>query len=87
LYKQVVENKVQKWGNSLGLCIPSALAAELGIESGTTVSISVENKCLTVKVKATKKSAYRLAEMLKQISKKNLHDAIETGSPLGKEAW
>jgi antitoxin MazE len=85
-----MDNNVQKWGNSLGLRIPSALAAELGIESGTTVSITVKNKCLTVKVKATKnkkKSAYPLAELLKQISPKNLHSAVETGAPRGKEAW
>jgi antitoxin MazE len=79
---------VQKWGNSLGLRIPSAVAEELGIESGTTVSLTVKDNCLTVKVKRAKKPrTYLLADMLEQISPRNLHGESDTGARRGREVW
>ena len=34
--------KVQSWGNSLGLRIPKAYAAELGVGSGSEMEVKVE---------------------------------------------
>jgi antitoxin MazE len=83
-----MENSVRKWGNSLGLRIPSTIAAELGIQSGTAVSLTVEGQSLQVRV-AVRKAAlvYGLAELVNKISRSNRHGEIETGSRRGNEAW
>ena len=33
--------KIQKWGNSLGVRIPKALAEQLGLTAGTRVEVSM----------------------------------------------
>lgn len=38
----VMQTKIQKWGNSLGLRIPRTLAAEARVVEGSTVDLSVE---------------------------------------------
>ena len=40
--------RVRKWGNSLGLRIPRAFAAEAGVAEDSSVELSVENGALLV---------------------------------------
>jgi len=76
---------IQKWGNSLALRIPKVFSKELGIEEATSVEMRVDNSALIVKPKKTKKIA--LKELLAMVNEKNCHEAIETGSAVGKEFW
>lgn len=43
-----MEAHIQKWGNSLGLRIPMALAKRLNFRPGTNVIIEVENGRLVI---------------------------------------
>ena len=74
---------IHKWGNSLGLRIPKALAGELEIHDGSSVILRVENNKIIIFPE--KKPA--LAEMLKNITEENLHSEVTTGSPQGNEQW
>jgi antitoxin MazE len=76
--------KVQKWGNSLGLRIPSNLAQRLNIDNGTEVEISLEqgNQALLIKP-VTKKPT--LDELLAQITPENSHQEFQWGKAEGNE--
>ncbi len=75
--------KVQKWGNSLALRIPKAIAGEFRLEQGSTVELRVVAGNLIVA--PHRPPQYRLEDLLKKVSKRNLHDEIKTGRPVGKE--
>lgn len=77
--------KVQKWGNSLSLRIPKAFAAEAAMEEGSTVDISVGNG--EIIVKPVRARAFRLQDLLSEVTKENLHDQVEVGAPRGREIW
>ncbi|MGA2264140.1 MAG: AbrB/MazE/SpoVT family DNA-binding domain-containing protein [Acidobacteriota bacterium] len=75
--------KVQKWGNSLALRIPKALANEFRLEPGSAVELHVVDGKLIVE--PHRPPQYRLEDLLKKVSKRNLHAEIKTGRPVGKE--
>jgi antitoxin MazE len=77
--------KVQKWGNSLALRIPKALAIEANISSGSTVEMSLSNGEL--KIRPVEDQEYSLDELLSGVTAENIHDEISIGIPQGKESW
>ena len=77
--------KVQKWGNSLALRIPKALAIEANVASGSTVEMSLSNGEL--KIKPVEDQEYTLDELLSGITAENIHDEVSTSIPQGKESW
>jgi antitoxin MazE len=79
-----MQTKVQKWGNSLGVRIPRAFAAQARIRAGSEVDISLERDGLRVK---PVRQRYRLRELLRKIDARNRHGEVATGGPTGKEAW
>ena len=76
--------KVQKWGNSLGLRIPRTFAVELRVEPGSVVDLSLERGGLMVRLARSRK--YALNDLLKGITKRNLHGEVGFGGPVGREA-
>jgi len=80
-----VKTRIQKWGNSLALRIPKSFAQEVGLESSSPVDILLEDGKLVVVPEAGPK--FLLEELLKQVTKDNLHDEVKTGTPVGKEIW
>ena len=83
----MVKNSLQKWGNSLGLRIPSAIAAELRMKKGTPVTLDVDDGVLTVRVArpAKRRSKYKLRELLKQIKPENVPPLYNWGPDVGEE--
>ncbi len=77
--------KVQKWGNSLALRIPKAFAAEVGLFNEATVEVTVKGRKLIVE--PLKQPGWTLHQLLKGVTRKNLHAEIATGLPQGNEAW
>ena len=75
--------KIQKWGNSLGLRIPKRVAEEVHVRQGSEVEISVERGRLVVL--PPRRSRYRLKTLLSAITRDNLHAAVDTGGPMGRE--
>lgn len=68
--------KVQKWGNSLAVRIPSSIAEQLDLSQGSEVELSVENQSITVKPKKKKPT---LEELVAQITPKNKHEEVDLG--------
>ncbi len=80
-----MQTKIQKWGNSLGLRIPKSFAEEAGVGAGSKVDLSVEDGELIVR--PARVPRYNLTDLLQGVSARNLHKAVETGEPVGLEAW
>lgn len=73
---------VQKWGNSLGIRIPSLYVKELNLKNGHSVEITEEDgKIIIVPLKKS------LEEMLSRVTNENIHKSVETGVSVGKEQW
>lgn len=77
--------KIQKWGNSLALRIPSSMAKQLGIHQNTFVIITEKGDKIILE--PIKKPTYNLQEMLSQINEENLHQEQSFGDSVGKEVW
>jgi antitoxin MazE len=83
--EDAVHTKVQKWGNSLGLRIPRSFAKEMGVEAGSEVDLSLRNGDLVVK--PARRRTYRLKDLLRKVTARNIHGETDTGRPVGKEVW
>jgi len=73
---------IQKWGNSLALRIPMAVAKQIHVQEGDTVLLKVGNSTLTVKP-APKRLC--LDDLLAKVTPENLHPATDWGADVGKE--
>jgi len=78
-----MEVTMKKWGNSLGVRIPSPIVRELSLKDGSRVDINDRGKEIVIKPVQKNK----LSEMLSAINEHNIHKEIETGGPVGKEVW
>ena len=77
-----MQTVVQKWGNSLGIRIPSMYVKEFNLKNGNSVEIIEDNG--NIVIVPPKKS---LDEYISRITIENIHESIETGSSVGKEEW
>ena len=76
---------VQKWGNSLALRIPSSLAKDVHLHQGVVVEMAVVGGKMVVKPKRKRK--FSLSQLLKGITKANLHSEQDWGGASGQEIW
>lgn len=79
-----MEAKVTKWGNSLGVRVPAALALQVGLKPGTPVRMTAEGRAIRLVPLGTPRR-YTLEELLAGVTKNNIHPAISTGPDVGHE--
>ncbi len=77
--------QVQKWGNSLALRIPKPFAEEAEVKEGTVVDLSLaDGKLVAAPVVEGK---FTLKQLLRKVSRDNLHEEIDFGGAAGREVW
>ncbi|MBD2774508.1 AbrB/MazE/SpoVT family DNA-binding domain-containing protein [Iningainema tapete] len=76
---------VTKWGNSLAIRIPKALAEQVQVQEGTEVTLSISGDSIVITLKKRKK--YRLDELLQSMTPDKFHSEIDTGIAVGNEIW
>lgn len=64
-----MKTTIQKWGNSLGIRIPSYMAKDLSLENGSSVEILEEDSRIIIKPKRETK----LDDILDLITDENIH--------------
>jgi antitoxin MazE len=76
---------VKKWGNSAAVRIPAAIlqAAHLDLDE----LVDVREEAGRIVIEPVRQKTYDLADLLKGITRKNLHAAVDFGPPSGKEVW
>ena len=75
---------VQKWGNSLGVRIPKAMAEQAGLAEGTQVSCELAGEEIVIR---KQRPHYTLEELVEGMSPDNAHAELDWGSPVGQEHW
>ena len=76
--------RIAKWGNSLGVRIPKAVAREVGLDEGASVEVKVSGRNLVL---APARAEYGLEELVARITPKNRHGESDWSSPVGRESW
>ena len=76
---------IQKWGNSLALRIPRAIAHDLALDRGAVLDLKLKKKTLVLK--ALPKRSWSLKKLLSGVTERNRHGETETGKPVGREVW
>ena len=75
---------VQKWGNSLAVRLPKAVAEQIAVSEGEELEMKVVDDSLILR---TAKRKYALSDLLERVTPRNRHAEIDWGKPKGKEAW
>jgi antitoxin MazE len=73
---------IQKWGNSLALRIPKAVAKQIQIQEGDPVFLKVEAAGLTVKAVPKR---LELDDLLSKVTPENVHPESDWGADRGRE--
>ena len=76
------QSTVAKWGASLAIRIPKAIAAQWGVREGSAVELVSRGEEVVIR-----KKRYDLDEMLARVSPDNLHAEADFGPPAGREEW
>jgi antitoxin MazE len=76
---------IQRWGNSLAVRIPKAVARDTRLANGSVVDLTVQEG--KVVIEPIPRPKYRLEDLLQGISKKNIHPSVDTGPAVGREVW
>ena len=79
-----MEAQIKKWGNSLALRIPKSVARQLALDVDCPVGPTCEGAVLTIR---PLKRRLRLGDLLERVSETNRHGEVQTGAPVGEEAW
>jgi antitoxin MazE len=74
---------IQKWGNSLAIRIPQALAGQLSVEAGADVELQVRGGELVIRPIRSKKLS--LCELLRDCRPSQLHGETDFGEDVGLE--
>ena len=77
-----VGSHVAKWGSSLAVRIPKAIAEQWGVSEGSVIDMASHGDRVVMR-----KRTYDLDELLSRITDDNLHPEQDTGEPLGNEQW
>jgi antitoxin MazE len=76
---------VKKWGNSASVRIPAAVLQAAHLDLDEPVDVREESGRIVIEPVLRKE--YDLAELVKGITRGNLHEEVDWGGPVGKEAW
>lgn len=80
-----MRTRIKKWGNSLALRIPKALAIEVHIEQDVEVEVSLVDGKLVVE--PVSQLTWTLEQLLAGVTEENLHVEVDTGPTTGNEVW
>lgn len=79
--------KIQKWGNSQGIRLPSRVLHEVRLKPGDEVDISVLDGVIVVTPSQRTRDKYRLEDLVEQIPEDYREGEIDWGAPSGREVW
>jgi antitoxin MazE len=79
------ETIIAKWGNSLAVRLPQAIAKEARFAEGDRLSLELDAGGSIV-LRPTRRR-YTLDQLTSRITAKNRHGETDWGAPTGKESW
>lgn len=79
-----LRSSVGKWGNSAAVRIPASLLAQASLKDKQAIDLVLSGGRITLEPVTNQELC--LDDLLSGITSSNLHESIEFGQPLGKEA-
>lgn len=80
-----MKTQLAKWGNSMAVRIPKAIAEAARLRPGDHLEMAVEDSgALRIRKKKGKQT---LSQLISGITPENLHRESDWGAPAGKELW
>ena len=76
---------VKKWGNSASVRIPATILAAARLRIDDPVEVREEDGRIVIE--PVKERSFDLDAMLDAVTPDNIHAEVETGTPVGREAW
>jgi antitoxin MazE len=76
---------VRKWGNSAAVRIPASVLRAVRLELDEVVEVRQEAQRIVIE--PIRQKTYSLNLLLKGITPKNQHEAVDFGPAVGKEVW
>ena len=80
-----MEARLQKWGNSVGIRIPSSILKSMNIKTNDILNIEEQDNKIIISI--PKKRKISLAEKFKQYKGENLSKEFSWDENIGKEIW
>jgi antitoxin MazE len=80
-----VKATVRKWGNSAAVRIPASVMQATRLDLDEVVDVREEAGRIVIEPVRVK--TYDLDKLLKGITSKNQHEAVDFGPAIGKEVW
>ena len=80
-----MEARVQKWGNSAGIRIPSSILKSLNIKTNDILNIIQEDDKIIISI--PKKKKVSLSDRFKEYNGKNLAKDFSWDENIGRELW
>ena len=71
-----------KWGSSLAVRIPKAIAEQCGVSEGSAIEMDAQGGQIVIR-----KRTYDLNDLLNRITPENCHPEQEIGEAQGNEQW
>jgi antitoxin component of MazEF toxin-antitoxin module len=88
---KTITTRVSKWGNGYGVRVPVAILESLSLTSESEVTITSDDKGITISPKTPSFSDMSLSDFLKDVTPDMLRtepqDAEPFGKPQGREIW
>ncbi len=76
---------VKKWGNSAAVRIPASVMQATHLDLNEVVDVREEAGRIVIE--PVRQKVYELSKLLKGITSKNQHQAVDFGLAVGKEVW
>ena len=80
-----MEGVVKKWGNSAAVRIPASVLEAARLELDQFVDVREERGRIVIEPK--QKKDLEITELVRGITADNMHAAVDTGPPAGREVW
>lgn len=80
-----MHTEIKKWGNSAVVRLPAVMLAQLRLDVGSPVELTVDENGFRI-VPTTPKFEYKLDDLLAGVTPDNCHDSIDWGPSVGHEA-
>jgi antitoxin MazE len=83
--EHAMKTRIARWGNSIAVRIPKAVAEAAKFRPGDRLEMAVESSG-TVRMRK-RKGKQNLDDLIRGITAANLHTETDWGGPEGKELW
>ena len=82
-----MRRRVQRWGNSLAVRIPMDVVKACELTEGSELEVRSEKGTVVLVPERPRTRRHALAALVKGITKRNRHTAIDSGRRVGREVW